>query len=59
LDEVDPAGYRGAAREFLEFCREEAERKRNSGEAFDEVEFNEAVEMVLRRLKVLGEEGRA
>ena len=47
----------GTAREFLEYCEEERERRRDSGEAFDEDLYQEAVELVLRRLRHLEQEG--
>jgi hypothetical protein len=46
-----------SAREFLTYCAAERERKLNSGEDFDEQAFDEAVELVLRKLRVLAEEG--
>ena len=46
-----------STREFLNYCDAERERRRNSGEEFDSVAFDEAVEMVLRRLRTLAEEG--
>jgi hypothetical protein len=46
-----------SAREFLAYCNAERERRLNSGEAFDQRSFDEAVEMVMRRLGNLAEEG--
>jgi hypothetical protein len=46
-----------SAREFLAYCNAERERRLNSGEAFDQTSFEEAVEMVLRKLHTLAEEG--
>lgn len=46
-----------SAKEFLDFCNAERERRLNSGEAFDQAQFDEAVEMVLRKLRLLAEEG--
>ena len=43
--------------EFTSFCQEEKERRMNSGEAFDEQAFEEAMELTLRKLKVLEDEG--
>ena len=43
--------------EFLNYCEAERERRLNSGETFDQEAFDEAVEMVLRRLRNLAEEG--
>ena len=46
-----------SAREFSAYCNAERERRRNSGETFDEKAFDEAVEMVMRKLRILAEEG--
>lgn len=46
-----------SAREFLTYCEAERERRLNSGEAFDPQGFDEAVEIVVRKLRVLDEEG--
>lgn len=50
-------GLGASAREFLAYCDAERERRRNSGEAFDEAAFDQAVEMVLGKLRVLADEG--
>lgn len=54
LDTPEPAG---PAQDFAAFCDEERERRRNSGEPFDEERFDEAVDLVLRKLQALAEEG--
>ncbi len=46
-----------SAKEFLAYCNAERERRLNSGEAFDQQAFDEAVEIVLRKLRALAEEG--
>ena len=46
-----------SAQEFLSYSEAERERRLNSGEEFDQEAFDEAVEMVLRRLRTLAEEG--
>ena len=46
-----------SAREFLSYCAAERERRLNSGEAFDEQAFDQAIEMVLSKLQVLADEG--
>ena len=46
-----------SAKEFLNYCEAERERRLNSGETFDQEIFDEAVEMVMRRLRTLAEEG--
>jgi len=50
-------GLGGSAEEFLNYCNAERERRLNSGEPFDQAAFDEAVEMVLARLRALAEEG--
>ena len=46
-----------SAREFLAYCNAERERRLNSGGAFDQQGFDEAVELVVRKLRTLAEEG--
>jgi len=46
-----------AALAFVEYTNDERERRRNSGEDFDEEFFQQAVDLVLRRLQTLHEEG--
>ncbi len=43
--------------EFTNFCHEEKERRMNSGEDFDEIAYEEAKELTLRKLQVLEDEG--
>jgi hypothetical protein len=45
--------------EFVAYCNAEFERRRNSGEEFDEAAYKEAMEMALVRLRQLEEEGLA
>lgn len=49
----------GPIGDFSSYCEAEFERRRNSGEAFDEAAYREAMEMTLRRLQVLEDEGYA
>ena len=44
---------------FAEYCAAELEHRRNSGDEFDEDLFAEAVDLVVRKLRNLEEEGRA
>lgn len=44
---------------FGNFCLEELERRRNSGEEFDEQAFIEAMELTVARLVVLEDEEQA
>jgi hypothetical protein len=46
-----------SAEEFLAYCDAERERRLNSGEAFDQEAFEQAVQMVLDKLRVLADEG--
>jgi hypothetical protein len=46
-----------SAREFLAYATEERERRRNSGESFDQEAYDRAVDRVMRKLRALGEEG--
>ena len=41
---------------FMRFCEDELERRRNSGEKFDEVAFLEAMELTINRLQTLEDE---
>ena len=41
---------------FLHYCEQELERRRNSGESFDEDAFIEAMELTINRLKMLEDE---
>jgi hypothetical protein len=50
-------GLGASAREFLAYCNAERERRLNSGEAFDQEAFDQAIEMVLGKLRVLADEG--
>ena len=55
--QINREALRGPARDFVEYCDEEQERRRNSGENFDEDSFQKAVELVLSRLQVLDDGG--
>jgi hypothetical protein len=46
-----------SAQEFLDYCTAEKERRLNSGESFDEETFDQAIEMVVKKLRVLADEG--
>ncbi len=46
-----------SAEEFLAYCSAERERRLNSGEPFDQEAFEQAVQMVLDKLRVLADEG--
>lgn len=53
LDRNSPSG------EFAAWCEAEFERRRNTGETFDEAHYRQAMELVLDKLQRLEEEGRA
>ncbi len=44
---------------FADYARAERERRVNAGDPFDAEVFDEAVDLVLRRLQMLEEEGLA
>ncbi len=46
-----------SAEEFLAYCNAERERRLNSGEPFDQEAFEQAMQMVLDKLRVLADEG--
>ena len=54
---IDTSQLKGSALDFFEYSIDELERRRDSGEGLDEASFHEAVELVLRRLQELEEEG--
>ena len=56
-NQIDRAALRGSARDFVDYCDEELERRRSSDESFDEDSFQKAVDLVLNRLQVLEEGG--
>ncbi len=60
----NPASVKSAATistsdEFVNYCEAEFERRRNSGEEFDEASYREAMEMALTRVRQLEDEGLA
>jgi hypothetical protein len=42
--------------EFAKFCTAEFERRRNSGEGFDESAYEQAMQLALKKLRLLEEE---
>lgn len=44
---------------FSAYCNAEFDRRRNSGEAFDEATYREAMQLALRKIERLEEEGYA
>jgi hypothetical protein len=52
-DEARPS----PATAFAAWCREEEERRRDSGEGFDEAAFRAAVDLAVSRLKAVEREG--
>lgn len=47
----------GPSQDFADYCEAEFERRRNSEEPFNEADYREAMEMTLRKLKSLEDEG--
>ena len=54
---IETSQLHGSALAFFEYSTDELQRRRDSGDEFDEPCFHEAVELVLRRLQHLEEEG--
>ena len=52
-------GTKKPSEEFSAYCEAEFERRLNSGEAFDEPQYRQAMDMVLERLIRLEEEGQS
>ncbi|MEJ2393457.1 MAG: nodulation protein E [Candidatus Thiodiazotropha sp.] len=50
-------GLGGSAEEFQAYCNAERERRLNSGEPFDQEAFEQAMQMVLDKLRLLADEG--
>ena len=46
----------GPLQDFLDYCEAELERRRNSGEEFDEEVYREAIDLVVRRFDAQAEE---
>jgi len=44
---------------FANYCMAEFERRRNSGEAFDEPAYRDAMNLALEKIRALEEEGYA
>jgi len=49
----------GPSGDFASYCEAALERRRNAGEAFDEVAYREAMELSLDRLRQMEEERQA
>jgi len=49
----------GTSKVFADYCQVEFERRRNSGQDFDEEAYIEAMHFALARLHILEEEGLA
>ncbi len=45
--------------EFAAYCEAEFERRQNSGDEFDEASYRDAMEMAMKKLILLEEEGLA
>lgn len=55
--QLDNLPLGASAQEFLGYCAAEKERRLNSGEPFDEEAFDQAMQMVVNKLRVLADEG--
>ena len=54
---IDRSQLQGPSKDFFEYCTDESARRRDSGDEFEESVFQEALDLVLRRLQHLEEEG--
>jgi hypothetical protein len=52
-------GLTTPSQEFAAYCQSEMERRRNSGEPFDEEAYLAAMELALTKLRILEDEGLA
>ena len=59
LPVVGAAEVPPSAIEFFTYCEAERERRRNTGEPFDEALFTAAVELALRKFQTLEDRGLA
>ncbi len=46
----------GPLQDFLAFCEAEFERRRDTGEEFDEASYKEAMDLVVRKFQALEQE---
>lgn len=49
----------GTSQVFADYCQDEFERRRNSGDTFDEETYKKAMDMALIKLGILEDEGLA
>ena len=56
---ISCSGRKTLQQTFADYCREELERLRDSGGAFDEEEFRAAVDLAIGRLEALENEEKA
>jgi hypothetical protein len=59
LPTVGAAEVPPSAIEFFTYCEGERERRRNTGEPFDEALFDAALELALRKFQALEDRGLA
>ncbi len=50
---LNSADRAGALQDFLAFCEAEFERRRDTGEEFDEASYKEAMDLVVRKFQAL------
>ena len=55
--DADPKSRVIPSEDFARYCASEFERRRNANASFDEPVYQEAMEMVLKKLRRLEEEG--
>lgn len=59
INQSGPIGVPRPSEAFSAHCEAEFERRRNSGEPFDEATYHEAMALALRKIRQLEEEGYA
>ncbi|WP_428607810.1 nodulation protein E [Sedimenticola sp.] len=58
-DQSGPVRVPRPSEAFSAYCNAEFDRRRNSGEAFDEAAYREAMQLTLQKIRQLEEEGYA
>ena len=53
---LNSADRRGPLQDFLAYCEAELERRRDTGNDFDEASYKEARDLVVRKFRTLEEE---
>ena len=59
INPSDSSAESGPSEAFIAYCNAEFDRRRNSGEPFDEAAYREAMALTLNKIRALEEEGYA